>query len=148
MLPKSAELEQAFLDAARRASARGQSAGSIDLIGVILEQDRPRRVAGGLALSPALAIASEPPSSLERLLEAASRLATRYGSRAIEPLHVLAVICRTTESAAYGALSLRGCDPTRLRAAALRELMSPPLPRRPRPKRDDPANPESAERRS
>src|SRR5262249_28254760 len=46
-----------------------------------------------------------------------------------EPLHLFAVLCRESECAAYQALFACGHDPTRLRAAALRELTAP-TPRR------------------
>ena len=128
MLRRSRDLETAYAEAGRKASARGEQAGSLDLLAALLEQDAVRRVAGGIVL-PNLA-AEEAPETLERAGAEGERLAQRCGQNEVGLFHALAVLCRDTQSSAYVALAARGQDPTRLRAAALRELTAPQPKRR------------------
>src|SRR5215471_17120063 len=128
MLRRSHDLETMYADAARKASARGQSTSSLDLLAALLEHEAVRRVAGPIVL-PTLA-ADEDPETLERAFGECERLAERCGQSEVGLFHALAVLCRDTQSAAYIALAARGQDPTRLRAAALRELTAPQPKRR------------------
>src|SRR5262245_49252589 len=132
MMSRSPELEQALSDAQRRAAARGQSPSTLDLLTSLLERDSVRRVAPGVFLRAGGAPLDEPTEQLERLLAQAERLAARCASESVCALHALAVLCRDTETAAYAALFAGGHDPTRIRAAALRELTAPPPKRRTR----------------
>jgi ATP-dependent Clp protease ATP-binding subunit ClpC len=128
MLRRSRDLETAYAEAGRKASARGQQAGSLDLLAALLEQDAVRRLAGAIVL-PNIA-ADEAPETLERTGAEGERLAQRCGQSEVGLFHALAVLCRDTQSSAYVALAARGQDPTRLRAAALRELTAPQPKRR------------------
>src|SRR5262249_9983556 len=132
MMARSSELEQALSDAQRRAAARGQTPGTLDLLTALLEREPVRRVAPGVSLRAGGAPLDGPPAELERLLAQAERLAERCASESVCGLHALAVLCRDTETAAYAALFAGGHDPTRIRAAALRELTAPPPKRRTR----------------
>src|SRR5438105_545681 len=102
MLRRSRDLEAAYGDAGRKASARGQTAGSLDLLAALLDQDMVRRVAGAVTL-PHLA-ADEAPETMDRTRAECERLAQRCGQAEVGLFHALAVLCRDTQSAAYIAL--------------------------------------------
>src|SRR5689334_21355304 len=130
MIPRTPELASAVNDAERRAGARGQTPTTLDLLVALLERNVVRKVAPGVSVRAGAAPLDEPPEKLERLLLHAERLAARCASESVCALHALAVLCRDTEGAAYGALFAGGHDPTRIRAAALRELTAPRPQRR------------------